>query len=105
MFTKIDLSNIDLSNLDLSAFDRFAIWYASLPSAVQTLLTVAVGAAVAYAVFRIVVKIIKGIIGAVIAAVLSFLLMTVPGNMLLSQTVERVEHQITTSVQSSQVNQ
>lgn len=100
----IDLSNVDLSNIDLSIFDRFALWYAGLPSAVQTLLTVAVGAAVAYVVFRIVIKIIKGVIASVIAAIIAFLLMTVPGNMLLSQTVDRVEQRITTSLESQGVN-
>ncbi|PST46861.1 hypothetical protein CPA40_04205 [Bifidobacterium callitrichos] len=98
----IDLRNVDLSNFDLSAVDRFVVWYGTLPQEVRTLLSVAVGAAVAYVIFRIVVKIIKGVIVAVIGAVLAFLLTTVPGNMILSNAYDRVEQQVTTSLQSVQ---
>ncbi|OZG64080.1 hypothetical protein BHAP_1247 [Bifidobacterium hapali] len=103
-WSDLDLSTIDLSHLDLSFIDRIVLWYGTLPSAAQTLITVAIGAAIAYVVFKIVIKLIKGIIASVIAAVLAFLLTTVPGNLLLSQAFDRVEQQISTSLETSGLN-
>ncbi|MBT1173279.1 hypothetical protein JS528_07935 [Bifidobacterium sp. MA2] len=94
----IDLNNINLDNLDLSAIDRFVIWYGTLPDSVRTGVSIAVGAMIGYVVFRIVAKIIKGVLKAVIAAILAFLITTVPGNMILSNAYDRVEQQITTSL-------
>ncbi|MBT1181888.1 hypothetical protein JS531_07970 [Bifidobacterium sp. CP2] len=91
------IADIDWSNVDLSTLERVAVWYEGLPDAAKTVLTVAVGAVVAVIVFKIVAKIVKGVLVSVIAAVLTFLIATVPGNMILSQTYDRIEQQVTSS--------
>lgn len=95
----IDLNAIDPSKLDLSAVDRFVVWYGNLPEQVRTVLSVVAGAIIAYVIFKIVVKIIRGVLMAVIAALLAFLLTTVPGNMILANAYDRIEQQVTTSLQ------
>ena len=80
-----------LSNIDLSNFDRLAVWYGTLPGAVRTAITVAVGAVLAYVAFKVVIRIARTVLSAVIAAVLAFLIGTVPGNVLLGQAVDRLE--------------
>lgn len=97
-----DIGNIDWSNVDLTTLERFAVWYEGLPSPVKTALTVAVGVVAAAIVFKILAKIVKGVLVSVIAAVLTFLITTVPGNMALQQTFERVEQQVTSSLHQQQ---
>ena len=87
-----------LSKLDLSAFDRIAVWYGMLPAAAKSVITIAVGAVLAYVAFKVVTRIVKTVLHAVIAAVLAFLIGTVPGNLILSRTFDRVEQQVGPSI-------
>ena len=81
-----------------STIDQIILWYGQLPSAMQTVVTVVVGAAVAYVAFRIVIRLIAGIVGGIVAAALAFLLTTLPGNMLMSQAYDRIEQQVSSSL-------
>lgn len=94
----IDLNGINLDELDLSAIDRFVVWYGNLPESVRTAASIVIGAVIAYLVFKIVTRIISGILKAIVAAILAFLLTTVPGNMILSNAYDRIEQQVTTSL-------
>ena len=74
--------------------ERFVDWYAALPVYGKGGLTVLVGVVAALVVFAIVKRLVRKILHSVVAAVLSFLLATVPGNLILQNAATQLENQV-----------